>query len=652
MTDKSSFTRLVLVVIAALCLSGSALPAKAKNSAKEQDKTAFDAKWIYVSETSAVIYWRLAKINLSSLSYVEYGTTTNYGKRTKISREPRWAQFHRISGLQKSRTYHYRMVNVDPKTKKEFRSADATFRTKPLAGARRIPGRFKGPPYVLSKPGKYILTEDITAGGNAFEITGSDILLDLDGHTVTYGKTSNKQVNGVFIRAAGAVTVCNGHIIDGERAGGYGAAIQGRYNAHPVTVYGIFTDVDRYCQYPMKFFGQCSNLDIHHNHLYSRVTEIESRHYPGNDLLRMDGMQGDCKIHDNLLTEGCHRGMLIGRSKKGKAGSIDIHHNDIRHHQQYVNGYAFAASAAGADIHHNRVTSTGRCVHLCGDGIKFHDNWCDTSGHMILSDLPANSRPWKHQRVELHGIKFEGRNSKNIKVFNNFMRITQYLPTDSQGKGDPDEKAGNGVFIRSKATSAEADTITDSTMDWKPQRWKNYWVKYDANKPASKITSSSQDSLAGKFPGVKAGAEYTIYFKWDYVPATPLNVACYHPDANNEVYNNTIIARTHYKRSRRGGYGASGQWASSIYFVGMNKSASSTGKFSIYIHDNTFMSNDCFISGSASSGMNIRIEKNKFILLKDPAPTANKTAILDRKISRTILNAIKAGENTWVGMRP
>ena len=96
-----------------------------------------------------------------------------------------------------------------------------------------------------------------------------------------------------------------------------------------------------------------------------------------------------------------------------------------------------------------------------------------------MSDMPAKSGKWHKRRVELHGIKFEGKKARNCKVHGNFMRIVQPQPD-------------NG---------------------------------------------------------------------WDYVPATPLNLACYDPNAMNEIYGNTIVALTSYRKTRHGGYGDSGQWA-------------------------------------------------------------------------------------------
>jgi hypothetical protein len=104
------------------------------------------------------------------------------------------------------------------------------------------------------------------------------------------------------------------------------------------------------------------------------------------------------------------------------------------------------------------------------------------------------------------------------------------------------------------------------------------------------------------------------------VPCTPLNLACYDPNAMNEVWNNTIIALTEYKQTRIGGYGTSGQWASAIYFVGMKNGPAEAGKYSAYVHDNKFISNHLFVSSGEPVNMTIRIEKNTFTLAQDPPP--------------------------------
>ena len=296
-----------------------------------------------------------------------------------------------------------------------------------------------------------------------------------------------------------------------------------------------------------------------------------------------------------------------------------------QHHQQYVNGYAISPGS-GAIVHHNKITSTGRGVHLTGEGTQFYNNYIDTKGHQHLSDLPARTRPFHHRMIELHGVKFEGKNTKNCKIYNNFVRITQHQPVDSDGKGDPKDKMDNGVYLRSNASSIEKGKLVDLKQNWEKDRWRFYYVKYDPNKPPVKITGNDATTLYSDFDA-KASSEYTIYMKWTYVPPTPLTIACYDPNGMNEIYGNTFIGITTYEKNRHGEYGDSGEWGTSIMFVMMNKGPAEPGKYSASIYDNQFFSNDLFINSYTDINMDIKVRNNTFTLLKEPFTTERDNRI-------------------------
>jgi len=606
------------------------------------DAVSFHRQWIHVSETSAVIYWQLGDMKDEALSYVEYGKTGDLRNRTEITREPRWAQFHRLRDLNRGATYHYHMVAVDPSTGQETRSELHSFMTRRKRRAIRIPEQVDGPPFILDRPGSsYILTQDVSAKGTAFIITGNNVMLDLDGHTVVFGDDIYDQVRGIWVNNDGEAVICNGHIVQGARSKNYSTAVESRWRAKPTEIYGISTDVHLRSAYPFKFLGAAADAHIHHNVLYSRVTEIESRHYPGNGLLRLDINGGNIHVHDNIFTEGCHVGIRIS----GKGPNVEIDYNDIRHHQQYVNGYAIAANCAGTDIHHNRITSCGRGVHLTNVGIQFHDNYMDLYGHQQLSDMPQGSRPFKHRRVELHGVKFEGTKARNCKVYNNFVQVVQKLPHDSDGEGTPEDKLTSGVYVRSIATSIVGpDGLEDTSQNWEEDRWKDYFVKYHPDLPPVRITGNDAKTLFGEFENAFP-SEYAIYMIWEYVPATPLNVACYDPNAMNEVYENTFVALTEYRKTRHGGYGDSGQWASAIHFVGMDKARALRGKYSISIHDNRFISNDLFVSAGRPVRMTVRIKDNSFSVFTQPPPTKGRRDF--RNIGSKLEEQIKEGRNQY-----
>ena len=585
-----------------------------------EEKGPFQRQWTYVSETSAVVYWQLDDIQKDALSYVEYGRTPDLRERTPTTTEPRWSHFHRLTGLEPNAAYAFRMVAVDPKTKAETKSSVLSFTTKKNDATIRVPEQVQGPPFVLDKAGAtYVLTKDVTADGQAIVITGSNVTLDLDGHTVVFGNNTAEQISGVLAKNTGKATICNGHVVQGARSKAYSTAVESRWRPEPTEIFGISTDVHLPCAYPVKFLGKAANSHIHHNLLYSRVTEVESRHYPGNDLLRLDISDGHVEVNDNLLTEGCHLGIRL----TGEGPDVEVHHNDIRHHQQYVNGYALACACAGLDVHHNRVTSSGRGAHLTAEGIRFHDNFLDIYGHQQLDDIPQKSRPFKHHLVELHGIKFEGAKVRLCRVYGNTVRIVQRLPVDSGGEGAPEDKVRNGVYLRSKATSLAADRLADAAQSWEKDRWKGYFVKYSPDAPPAAITGNDATALFGSFkPGPPS--EYAIYAKWTYVPATPLNIACYDPNAMNEIFGNTFVALTQYRETRHGGYGDSGQWAAAIYFVGMQKGPAEPGNYSAWIHDNRFLTNDLFAGSYEPVNMTIRIEKNSFKLAAEPPPTEGR----------------------------
>jgi hypothetical protein len=577
-----------------------------------------ERQWVFASESSACVYWQLGEISQEALSQVEYGTTEELGLSTTVTRKPRWSHLHRLTGLTPDVTYYYRMVAVDTLTGSRSESEILTFQTEYKADAVRLPGNLEGPPYVLDQPGAYyILTEDVAADGNAFQIAADGVTLDLDGHTVLFGDNTSDQVFGVRFIYDGTATLCNGHLVQGMRSGDYSCAIRSNSRPYATEVYGITTDVHLKCAYPVNWHSQANSVHLHHNHFYSRVTELENRHYPGNAILRMYISGGDIHIHDNLITEGCHRGIQLSNA----GTNVEVNNNDIRHHQQYVNGYALIP-CGNSNVHHNRITSTGRGTHLNDENVDFHDNYFNISGHQHLSDMPAGTRPFHHRLVELHGIKFEGEGAKNCKVYDNYVRIVQKLPVDSLGVGEPEDKIENGVYFRGTPSSSSATDITDDTRDWEVYRWRYYYLKYAEELPPTYIIQNDETTLTANFQGA-VGPQYTVYMKWQYVPPTPLNVACYDPSANNEVYGNTFIALTRYETAdiRHGDYGSTGNWASAVMFVGMDRGAAPQGKHSIHIHDNTFISNDLFMNSYTDVNMTVRVENNTFQLVGAPHTT-------------------------------
>ena len=122
--------------------------------AAPNDSGKFQALWTHVAPHSAVVYWRMKDIADEATSYVEYGRTSKYGLKTPATSAPRWAHFHRLTGLEPGVKVHYRPVLVC--RGKTMLGPAGTLTTLPAKGWISVPGKLAGPPYVLDKGGKYI----------------------------------------------------------------------------------------------------------------------------------------------------------------------------------------------------------------------------------------------------------------------------------------------------------------------------------------------------------------------------------------------------------------------------------------------------------------------------------------------------------------
>src|SRR5690606_28746779 len=133
----------------------------------------------------------------------------------------------------------------------------------------------------------YVLNEDVVADGTAVVIEGSGITLDLNGKSVVFGNNTPEMAFGIQLKQGDHCKIVNGEIIQGAKSSDYSNAIRSFNSAvKDLEVCGISTNVHLKNAQPMVF--RHAHINIHHNHLYSSVTELDSRHYPGNSLLRID----------------------------------------------------------------------------------------------------------------------------------------------------------------------------------------------------------------------------------------------------------------------------------------------------------------------------------------------------------------------------
>ncbi len=348
-----------------------------------------DGSWRHVSARSACIAW---ETNLPAKGWVEFGETTDYGRRTAEPERPFYLHIHTLRGLKPGTTYHYRPVSVDERGNR-LASEGETFMTARADAAIAIPGAVSGPPFVLDKPGTYVLTQDVTADGTAFEIRSGDVTLDLGSHTVVYDNKPMGPIEGnawtwldrsaVGVRVAKRrlknVRILNGTIrqgagSDGGEAHGIGFSPIASYGGCTGEIAGVTVEYhgSQLCGMHLSYGP---DYEVHHNVVVDKGTAVTNRHQG------IQGIVGVPRIHHNLLKRVRQRGLT------GKNGS-EYAHNEIYVDSCCTNAFGIMYYATqGALCRGNRIFGRGYLAIGIGTvskgvaDIKVHRNFIHLQAH-------------------------------------------------------------------------------------------------------------------------------------------------------------------------------------------------------------------------------------------------------------------------------
>jgi len=146
--------------------------------------------WTHISENSATIGF---ETSLPSTAWIHYGTaadTTGWAAAdTTDHGDGRYFNHLRyITGLTADTQYWYHLVAVDERGNL-LNSETRTFTTEATGGVTYIDSGDSFP--VSLSSGTYRLSEDIRANQRAFTVSGNNVILDLNGFTVTYDDSSS-----------------------------------------------------------------------------------------------------------------------------------------------------------------------------------------------------------------------------------------------------------------------------------------------------------------------------------------------------------------------------------------------------------------------------------------------------------------------------
>ena len=212
---------------------------------------------------------------------------------------------------------------------------------------------------------EYILMQDVSAPGTAFEVTRSDITFNLNGHTVTYGTNDSPDVpfpNGTAgIKVAWGqtdVVVANGTIAQGS--GACQGDVSGR-NCNPVMAQGGSGSVEigglMLSYHTPDTSGIVAPVDgeIHHNTLIDSGNYLT---YAGTGVPAIRAQANE--IHHNLILSARHRGIVPGNNS-------EVSYNEIHINSYQSNSYGIMAfEIQGFTFHHNKIYGDG--VHPIGIG--------------------------------------------------------------------------------------------------------------------------------------------------------------------------------------------------------------------------------------------------------------------------------------------
>lgn len=393
--------RALVTMVLILGAGGRAVARDASGPASGKAFEPFADVWTHVSPTSAVVYWQngaeARHVEAAGKGYVEYGPTGDYGKKTpefslppvckevsdkvRVFQEPCWSQLHRLTGLPGGRPCHFRPVYVSPDGR-TIKGKDSVLTLRPHAEAISLPGELRGPPYVLDRAGAtYLLRSDLDADGTAIEIAADNVTLDLDGHTIAYGRKALDNVYGMTARRRTGVKIVNGVIEEGPGAGRrrYPVLLRG---CRKVEVAGLSVTYHGKDGQGILFSWQGAGSNVHHNLIYDKGTTTTSRHQQIAGIHFSPAIgSGGSRAHHNIILRARQTGIQFGASesaaRQGKPQTEDV---EICNNMVYLGscmtnsmGVSVAGAVKGFGLRNNRIYGRGEmpeCVFV-GTGASY-----------------------------------------------------------------------------------------------------------------------------------------------------------------------------------------------------------------------------------------------------------------------------------------
>ncbi|MDR2063756.1 MAG: hypothetical protein LBQ02_03120 [Candidatus Nomurabacteria bacterium] len=313
-----------------------------------------NSRWVYPSYNSASIGLSTTK---STLTRIEYGET-GYTHQTAVSDSYYFNHLHYLTGLQENTTYHYRVIYQD-RAGTVKATPDQTLTTKQFTTETKLTKADF--PLQITTSGTYVLTEDVTSDGLGINIKASNVVVDLNGHTLVYDNapptvakspTSGWQYieEASYGIRAGLWNFVNINIYNGTIKQG----ANGEAEMAPLFLYHMGNTKNEVAGVTVDYYAdstagmRTSSGNIHHNVVYDRGTEISDRHAG----LRALHAGADSQVIYNSLRRFRHRGIDCD------GANCEVAYNELYSDSYDTNSFAIG-SGENHLIHDNKIFGLG-----------------------------------------------------------------------------------------------------------------------------------------------------------------------------------------------------------------------------------------------------------------------------------------------------
>jgi hypothetical protein len=312
----------------------------------------------------------------------------------------------------------------------------------------------------------YVLQNDVSAAGTCFDIQGSNITLNLNGHTVTYNTAVGDQQHGVT-----GTGVTNFHITNGSITQGLGNG----YKSHVVMLSGLEADhlTITYQGDDTEAFEIPGGNEalIHDNIIHPRGTKRGNppTHFGNFAAIYLRATGGNIAVVNNDIEGTGYIGIEYDHGNP-ITGVLEITGNTIKMAAPVRDGYGITlGSPNNDDINFEIANNT--IIQASGRGIII-EGWTSSSspgpGKGTVHDNLIDVREAANEGYSFgNGVGIQARfGAHNIQIYNNNITIhagagacPQQFPTDTGSNC-----TGNGIKLMG-GTSAGNNQVYNNTIN-------------------------------------------------------------------------------------------------------------------------------------------------------------------------------------------